>query len=108
MDEDELSAMTVVNLKARLKELSLATSGKKAELIARLMASDEEEDVLILDDDEEDSISITEIDDDDEVLEAEVFEAEILEEEILEPILSIPRTTGPTQIRTHLFRILRI
>jgi len=101
MDEDELSAMTVVKLKARLKELGLATSGKKADLIARLMSSDEEEDVLILDDDEEDPISTPEIDDDDEVLEAEVFEAEILEEEILEPILSIPRTTGPTQIRTH-------
>ena len=101
MDEDELSAMTVVKLKERLKELGLPISGKKADLIERLLESEtEEEAVLILDDDEDDSAFVAEIDND-EVLEAEVFEAEILEEEILEPILSIPRTTGPTQIRTH-------
>ena len=40
MDEDELSALTVVKLKARLKELGLRTSGKKAELIARLLESE--------------------------------------------------------------------
>ena len=80
MDEDELSAMTVVKLKERLKELSLPISGKKADLIDRLLESETEEDaVLILDDDEDDSTFIAEIDKD-EVLEAEVFEAEILEE----------------------------
>ena len=56
MDEDELSAMTVVELKAQLKELGLPISGKKADLIARLLESeaDEDEAVLILDDDEDD------------------------------------------------------
>ncbi len=34
MDEDELSAMTVVELKAQLRELGLPISGKKADLIA--------------------------------------------------------------------------
>ena len=85
MDEDELSSMTVVKLKARLKELGLPISGKKAELIARLLASEsevefEDEAVLILDDDEDDSTNATELDMD-EILEAEVFEAEILDEE---------------------------
>ena len=85
MDEDELSALTVVKLKARLKELGLRTSGKKAELIARLLESEteEEEVVLILDDDEDDSAYVSEFDVD-EVLEAEVFEAVLLEEGDLE------------------------
>ena len=43
MDEDELSAMTVVKLKERLKELALPISGKKADLIARLLESETEE-----------------------------------------------------------------
>jgi len=81
MDEDELSAMTVVKLKERLKELGLPTSGKKANLIARLLESEtEEEAVLILDDDEDDFTHTSKFDSD-EILEAEVFEAEILEEE---------------------------
>ena len=85
MDEDELSALTVVKLKARLKELGLRTSGKKAELIARLLESEteDEEVVLILDDDEDDSAYVSEFDID-EVLEAEVFEAVLLEEGDLE------------------------
>ena len=37
MDEDELSALTVAELKVRLKELGLTTGGKKADLIARLI-----------------------------------------------------------------------
>ena len=47
MDEDELSALTVAELKVRLKELGLTTSGKKADLIARLIESEDEGDVLI-------------------------------------------------------------
>ena len=95
MDEDELSALTVVKLKARLKELGLRTSGKKAELIARLLESEiEEEVVLILDDDEDDSTYLSEFDMD-EVLEAEVFEAELLEEGDLESALE----TVPTSIK---------
>ena len=74
MDEDELSAMTVVELKAQLRELGLPISGKKADLIARILesAADEDEAVLILDDDEDDSTYIAEIHVD-EVREAEGF-----------------------------------
>ena len=98
MNEDELSALTVAELKARLKELGLTIGGKKADLIARLVEADEEE-VLILEEDEDDSTSESEPDDD-EILEAEVFDAEIIEaEEILEQAISKPRTTGPAQIR---------
>ena len=105
MDKDELSALTVVKLKARLKELGLSTTGKKADLIARIIDSDEEEEVLILDDD--DAIIVETEFDDDEILEAEVFEAELLEEdgvqsEIEETVPSsqkmaaIPATHGKT------------
>ncbi|HJM40652.1 MAG TPA: SAP domain-containing protein, partial [Candidatus Thalassarchaeaceae archaeon] len=77
MDKDELSALTVVELKVRLKELGLTTSGKKADLITRLIESDdEEEDALILEDDDDNSEF-----DLDEVIEAEVFEAEIIDDE---------------------------
>jgi len=105
MDEDELSAMTVVKLKERLKELSLPISGKKADLIDRLLESEtEEEAVLILDDDEDDSTFIAEIDKD-EVLEAEVFEAEIIEEEdesdVAETVASaIKMSAAPLTART--------
>jgi len=85
MDEDELSAMTVAELKVRLKEMGLTTSGKKADLIARIIDSEEDEDVLILDDDDDDDFTSEEEFDKDEILEAEVFEAEILDEEELEP-----------------------
>jgi len=98
MDEDELSALTVAELKVRLKESGLTTSGKKADLIARLIESEDEGDVLILED-EEDEFPIEIETDDEEILEAEVFEAEIIDEEFLEPFLSTPRTTGPTRIR---------
>ena len=86
MSEDELSAMTVAELKVQLKELGLSTSGKKSELIARIIESTE--DVMILDDDEDDGDEPFEsiIDDDDEILEAEVFEAEILDEDLIEEV----------------------
>ena len=86
MSEDELSAMTVAELKVQLKELGLSTSGKKSELIARIIESTE--DVMILDDDEDDGDEPFEsiIDDDDEILEAEVFEAEILDEDLIEQV----------------------
>ena len=86
MSEDELSAMTVAELKVQLKELGLSTSGKKSELIARIIESTE--DVMILDDDEDDGDEPFEsiIDDGDEILEAEVFEAEILDEDPIEEV----------------------
>ena len=86
MSEDELSAMTVAELKVQLKELGLSTSGKKSELIARIIESTE--DVMILDDDEDDGDEPFEsiIDDGDEILEAEVFEAEILDEGLIEEV----------------------
>ena len=99
MNEDELSALTVAELKARLKELGLTIGGKKADLVARLVEADEEEEALILEEDEDDSASESKPDDE-EILEAEVFDAEIIEaEEILEQAISKPRTTGPAQIR---------
>ena len=86
MSEDELSAMTVAELKVQLKGLGLSTSGKKSELIARIIESTE--DVMILDDDEDDGDEPFEsiIDDGDEILEAEVFEAEILDEDLIEEV----------------------
>ena len=84
MNEDELSAMTVAELKVRLKELGLSTTGKKSELVARIL--DSTEDVLILDDDEDESIESLQ-DEDDEILEAEVFEAEMLNDEPLDEVV---------------------
>ena len=84
MSEDELSAMTVAELKVRLKELGLSTTGKKSELVARIL--DSTEDVLILDDDEDESIESLQ-DEDDEILEAEVFEAEMLDDEPLDEVV---------------------
>jgi len=87
MDEDELSNLTVAVLKQRLKEEGLSTTGKKAELISRLLDSEDLGD-LILDEDEDnneldlDTTSITV----EEVLDAEVFEAEIIEAEEIERV----------------------
>ncbi len=77
MNEEELSALTVAKLKERLKELGLSTSGKKADLISRIIDSAEDEEIIIIDDDDETTYVATEIEED-EILEAEVFEAEIL------------------------------
>ncbi|MED5486157.1 MAG: SAP domain-containing protein [Candidatus Thermoplasmatota archaeon] len=87
MDEDELSNLTVAALKKRLKEEGLSTTGKKADLISRLLDSRDEGD-LILDDDDDDVILDPEPAsiDDEEILEAEVFEAEIIEAEDTEQI----------------------
>ena len=97
MSEDELSAMTVAELKVQLKELGLSTSGKKSELIARIIESTE--DVMILDDDEDDGDEPFEsiIDDGDEILEAEVFEAEILDED---PIEEVQESSTSSTIRS--------
>ena len=89
MSEDELSAMTVAELKVRLKELGLSTTGKKSELIARIL--DSTEDVLILDDDDEDEPIESLQHEEDEVLEAEVFEAEMLDDD--EPFEELVETT---------------
>ena len=91
MGVDDLTALTVAELKVRLKELQLSTSGKKADLIARLLEADtveeDDEDVFILDDDDdEDDQPI--ISEDDEILEAEVLEAEIFEAEEVEAEIS--------------------
>ena len=85
MNEDELSAMTVAELKVRLKELGLSTTGKKSELVVRIL--DSTEDVLILDDDDEDESIESLQDEDDEILEAEVFEAEMLDDEPLDEVV---------------------
>ena len=84
MDEDELSALTVVELKVRLKDLGLTTSGKKSDLIARLIDSEDEGDVFILDDDDGDESVLEPEFNADEIIEAEVFEAEIIEAEEFE------------------------
>ena len=88
MSVDELSAMTVAELKVRLKELGLSTTGKKSELITRIL--DSIEDVLILDDDEDEPIESLQHEED-EVLEAEVFEAEMLDDD--EPFEELVETT---------------
>ena len=76
--------MDVAELKVRLKELGLSTTGKKSELVARIL--DSTEDVLILDDDEDESIESLQ-DEDDEILEAEVFEAEMLDDEPFDEVV---------------------
>ncbi len=96
MSEDELSAMTVAELKVLLKELGLSTTGKKSELIARIL--DSTEDVLILDDDDEDEPIESLQHEEDEVLEAEVFEAEMLDDESFEEV--VETTTSAIKIET--------
>ena len=96
MSEDELSAMTVAELKVRLKELGLSTTGKKSELIVRIL--DSTEDVLILDDDDEDEPIESLQDEDDEILEAEVFEAEMLDDEPFDDM--IETTTSAIKMET--------
>ena len=100
MDVDELSAMTVAELKNRLKELGLTTSGKKADLISRLSDSEEEDAVLILDEDEEEETMTISDSEDDEILDAEVFEAEIIDEIIIESAPPTRTTREPTPIHT--------
>ena len=100
MDVDELSAMTVAELKNRLKELGLTTSGKKADLISRLSDSEEEEAVFILDEDDEEETMIISDPEDDEILDAEVFEAEIIDEIIIESAPPTRTTREPTPIHT--------
>lgn len=97
MSEDELSAMTVAELKVLLKELGLSTTGKKSELIARIL--DSTEDVLILDDDDDEDEPIESLQhEEDEVLEAEVFEAEMLDDESFEEV--VETTTSAIKIET--------
>jgi len=103
MSEEDLSGLKVVELKARLSDLGLPVSGKKADLITRLetaiamqaMQSEEEEaeeddDVILLEEEDEEE---EEDEDEDEPEEAEVIEeaeliedAEIVEEEAPEVV----------------------
>ncbi|MDP6742422.1 MAG: SAP domain-containing protein [Candidatus Thalassarchaeaceae archaeon] len=76
----ELVSMTVATLKELCKEYGLKVSGRKQELIDRLLeATASDDDVLILEEDDESPDQSVE----DDVLEAEVLEAEVEEEEPL-------------------------
>jgi hypothetical protein len=111
MGKEDLSTMTVAELKVRLKELGLTVSGRKADLIDRLVSEsveEEEGDLLILDDEDEEDIPHEE-----PVLEAEIFEAEIIEAEIPAEVrmTPAPRVAQPwfrdgTNIATVLVVIL--
>ena len=100
MDEDELSAMTVAELKAMLKASGAPTGGRKADLIERLLAleaPEEDEEVILLEEDEEEAPA-AQLEEAEEVLEADaVLEAEIFEAEILEPELdeAVPMRDAP-------------
>lgn len=118
MGEDELSTLTVAELKVRLKKLDLPVSGKKADLLSRLegamssesVSSDDE--VLILEDDGdallvEDFEEVSSDDDDDlfdaEVIvdedESDVFEAEILEAELPDESTELSRSK-PVRVKS--------
>ena len=96
MDDEELSTLTVVKLKERLKELGLSTSGKKADLIARIIDSEDDGDVILIDDDDDNLTYVATELAEEEIFEAEVFEAEILEEDEIESIFI---ETTPTSVK---------
>ena len=107
----QLEALKVADLKSMCKDAGLKISGRKQELIDRLLesfASDDEDEILLLEEEEvshesteelaeieeevfEAEVYVAEldvesdddllIDDEDEIFEAEVFEAELFEEE---------------------------
>ncbi len=110
----QLVALKVVDLKSMCKDAGLKISGRKQELIDRLLESfaSDDDDILLLEEDDtshqptEEDAEIEEevfeaevyvaeldvesdddilIDDEDEIFEAEVFEAELFEEEEFEP-----------------------
>jgi len=89
--QEELASMTVVELKQLCRDAGLKVSGRKQELVDRLLfaaisADADDADALILDDDDSD-IETPEVEEvipavhESEVLEAEVLEAEILDAE---------------------------
>lgn len=115
------SSLTVAALKQLCKDKELAISGKKADLISRLLkygASEEElgieveeesEATEIIEDEEGELILESEMVEDkeiveaDEILEAEILEAEILEVELVEKDEDIPiliETAGGTRFST--------
>ena len=92
MDRDELQSMTVAQLKILLEENSLSKSGKKSDLIDRLLENsfslDEEEDFLILEEEDFDdeleitkSSSSTPSDEKIELMEATILEAVLVEDD---------------------------
>lgn len=95
MDREELESMTVVQLKNLLKERSLSKTGKKAELVERLLESsftiDDDDDFLILEEDDELEVKPTvtkevpsRIRKKNEVMEATILEA-VLVDDVEEP-----------------------
>jgi hypothetical protein len=122
MDRDKLESMTVVQLKDLLEEKNLSKSGKKSELIDRLLEKtliiDEDDDFLILEEEEEteansspnnDSIQSKHVDET-EVMEATIIEAVLVEDEDLnksevKPLKireSVTQTTEPLiEIKIH-------
>ena len=92
MDRDELQSMTVAQLKILLEENSLSKSGKKSDLIDRLLENsfslDEEEDFLILEEEDfDDELEITKSspstpsDEKIEIMEATILEAVLVEDD---------------------------
>lgn len=94
MDRQELESMTVAELKKLLEESSLSKSGRKSELIDRLLESsltlDDDDDFLILEEDdieekveiEVDSAPTPSKEEEIEVMEATILDAVLVEEEL--------------------------
>ena len=94
MDRQELESMTVVELKKLLEESSLSKSGRKSELIDRLLESsltlNDDDDFLILEEEdieekveiEVDSASSPSKEEEIEVMEATILDAVLVEEEL--------------------------
>ncbi|MED5376353.1 MAG: SAP domain-containing protein, partial [Candidatus Thermoplasmatota archaeon] len=92
MDRDELESMTVAQLKILLEENSLSKSGKKSDLVERLLENSflhQEEDFLILEEEDhfDDEIKIPETSSSIpsngkiEVMEATILEAVLVEDD---------------------------
>ena len=94
MDRQELESMTVAELKKLLEESSLSKSGRKSELIDRLLESsltlDDDDDFLILEEEdieekveiEVDSAPTPSKEEEIEVMEATILDAVLVEEEL--------------------------
>ena len=111
MDRDELQSMTVAQLKILLEENSLSKSGKKSDLIDRLLENsfslDEEEDFLILEEEDFDdeleitkSSSSTPSDEKIEIMEATILEA-VLVEDVQTPDTPSMKVREPTSKKSE-------
>ena len=78
---DELSSLTVAELKVKCKENGLSVAGRKAELVTRLDQHLNEESLSL---EEAETVPLPVVEEEEDILVAEVIEAEIIED-VVEP-----------------------